>query len=893
MYNVVNLGGGTMKKKIFSRLLAVVLCIILAFSSLSVAYANYVTASLLGNTVSSSRWMSQIKDDTLLSDMSLPGTHDSGTKWINTPIAGAWTTTQDLTIPDQLASGVRYLDIRLAYDSAKTGGAKVMHSTIECLNEYNATMTFTDVCRYLMNFLSGNPTETVVVSIKEDAGDAAQALADAVYNTINSSTYSKYWYTGYSTPTLRNVRGKAVLATRIRQYPGGISLNWGDQGSDGGAVDNGLYKVQDRYNMGADNKWNNAVKPMFDETKPNGKWYINFLSTTGGGISGVSANAGTMNSYFSRYEMVNNKCYGIVAFDYVSENLAKKVYKCNDLVTKTQPNAASGQYYYRININTTQNVADGWTSVSLRLYYKDKNGTGNESSILIFDNTDQYNGYQFVCNIGNWDFSGVVNGFPTKAEFKYDWGYGAKTLKQDLNLYVSGSPSGTMYKCASNSFVNSSYIGKPCVGTEYYFTPSSLFPKPVSVAFNDSNGIVNVPGINSSETYQSPQLASVYDQYGIKWYENVTRYSLNTTYTGVSLLGGVLHISKAANNNPHLAQFSILAEFSNSSTYRFATKTLSLNTNKIQYFFLNSDANVLQEGYEYYGVVPNYLGPTPVKEPTPTIHYIFNGWDNSNAISLSNTVYKATYVPGEHVYDMGVCICGKSLDMSAYASIMIVAKAKLNQTNVYNEKSLNALQQAIDKANEKATSLKGQTEVDQLVTTIQYAINDLELMPYKVTFAYTYVDSDEYVVVTPELNYSEQGVNTFEVPNGLEGSVYKWSVNTSDGDKAFSVNSKQFEYNITEDTLVTCYLTEKESQSTDCKVTFIGKGIKYVTYIKPGKHNLSIVNGEIRLSSQVVCTSVVPFYNLKTLTINGTEYKTRQSVTLSEDTTIYLNYEAK
>lgn len=43
--------------------------------------------------------------------------------------------------------------------------------------------------------------------------------------------------------------------------------------------------------MGASSKWSNAVKPMLDETKPNGVWYVNFLSTTGGGIAGVEPNA--------------------------------------------------------------------------------------------------------------------------------------------------------------------------------------------------------------------------------------------------------------------------------------------------------------------------------------------------------------------------------------------------------------------------------------------------------------------------------------------------------------------------------------------------------------------------------------------------------------------------
>lgn len=880
-----------MKKKVLSRFLAIILCITLVLSSVSVAFANYVTAALIGNDVSSSKWMSQIADNTSLADISIPGTHDSGTKWINTPIAGAWTTTQDLTIPDQLAAGVRFLDIRLAYDSTKTGSAKVMHSSIECLNENNETMTFTDVCRYLAVFLSKNPTETVLVSIKEDAGDAAQALANAVYNTINT-TYANFWYTGYSTPTLRNVRGKAVLTSRIRQYPGGISLNWGDQGSDGGAVDNGLYKVQDRYNMGADNKWNNAVKPMFDETKPNGKWYINFLSTTGGGISGVSANAGTMNSHFSKYEAVNNKCYGVIFFDYISENLAKKVYKCNDLVAKNQPNKLSGQYYYRINLNTTSNVADGWSKVSLKLYYKEKNGTGEEKSILIFDQSDQYNGYQFVCNLGNWDFSGVVNGFPTKAEFIYDWGYGKKNLKQNFRMYVSGSPSGTMYECARNDFDAWSSSSTPRKGTEYYYTSSSIYPKITSLAFDSTDSTVNVPAYNSTEEYRSVQSASVLDQYDVKWYESVTRYTLNSAPTGVSQTGSTLYISKNANNNPNNTQFSVTAEFSNSSTYKSATKQLTLSTNQIPYLFINSDGTVLQEGKLYYGTTPVYLKSTPTKSPTQEAHYTFNGWDNTNPVSLSNTTYRATYSASEHTYANGVCTCGITLDMSAYNSILEEANTLLAQTNVYTEASLKALQQAVNEVMVKAGSLKSQTDVDNLVKTVQYAINDLKKMPYKVTFDYSYVDSEVFHLVTPEENYSEQGVNIFELPSDVEGYVYKWLVST-ESDKAYYITSRQFEYEITEDTTITCFVSDLETETTGCKLTIIGKGYKTVKYYEPGKYSLSIVNGAVRLSNDLACTSIVPFYKLKSITVDGVEYSTGQSLTITKDTTVYLNYVAK
>ncbi|CAM9430075.1 unnamed protein product, partial [Choristocarpus tenellus] len=51
-----------------------------------------------------------------LTEMSLPGTHDSGTSKMAVAITGPWASTQALGIGDQLLAGVRVLDLRVGYD---------------------------------------------------------------------------------------------------------------------------------------------------------------------------------------------------------------------------------------------------------------------------------------------------------------------------------------------------------------------------------------------------------------------------------------------------------------------------------------------------------------------------------------------------------------------------------------------------------------------------------------------------------------------------------------------------------------------------------------------------------------------------------------------------------
>ena len=404
-------------KKISKKILAIMLVVAFLFgSTLPVSAQSFSTNSLLTTSVSGHNWMSGISDSTALTDITMPGTHDSGTRNVDLP---AWSKTQTLSITEQLNIGVRYFDLRLEHVSDVYYNAQIVHGSSNCWNDKGGHLTLYEVLEDMYAFLNANPSETLIVSVKQDYGNDINALANDVNTLIDLR--SNYWFTGYYTPNLGSVRGKCVLASRISEVGRGISLSWGDQGSDGGAVDSGWMKVQDRYKMGTSSKWSNAVKPMLDETKPNGVWYVNFLSTTGGGIAGVEPNAGTMNGYFRTYEMMNNKCYGIVVIDYATDDLCSKIYKANDLVAKIQPNSEGGQYYYRLNLNTWDDVPSSWQGVSCRLYYKTNNGTGEEKSVLLFDESYAYKGYAFVATVTNNDFTGCVDGYPTRVQMYFNW----------------------------------------------------------------------------------------------------------------------------------------------------------------------------------------------------------------------------------------------------------------------------------------------------------------------------------------------------------------------------------------------------------------------------------------------------------------------------------------
>ena len=70
-------------------------------------------------------WMSYIHDDTKISDISIPGTHESGATHSIFDVSGKC---QDLSIKQQLRVGVRFFDLRLQLVNDEF---KIVHSFVD------------------------------------------------------------------------------------------------------------------------------------------------------------------------------------------------------------------------------------------------------------------------------------------------------------------------------------------------------------------------------------------------------------------------------------------------------------------------------------------------------------------------------------------------------------------------------------------------------------------------------------------------------------------------------------------------------------------------------------------------------------------------------------------
>jgi len=156
-------------------------------------------------------WMSMLPDETLLSALTIPGTHDS------TAYTHAWpfVQTQMMDVSSQLAAGIRYLDLRCG----------LRKDTLEMVHGPTYLgLTFADVLDTIYMWLKKHETEALIVQIKEDRKSEGSTVhfAQAVWQCLAHTP--ERWRTANTTPTLGELRGKIQL---FRRFNGPSLHAWG------------------------------------------------------------------------------------------------------------------------------------------------------------------------------------------------------------------------------------------------------------------------------------------------------------------------------------------------------------------------------------------------------------------------------------------------------------------------------------------------------------------------------------------------------------------------------------------------------------------------------------------------------------------------------------------
>lgn len=260
-------------------------------------------------------WMGSIANERNLAAISIPGTHDSGARF--EPIGGT-AKCQDLTIAQQLDAGIRFLDIRCRH----IGDAFAIHhgSVYQNLN-------FNDVVTACYTFLNANPTETIIMCVKEeyDPTDNTRSF-EQTFDSYTAQQPGK-WYLSSAIPNLGDVRGKIVLLRRFgaSSTPKGIeATNWADNTTFTINNSNSTLRVQDQYQVPDNNaKWTNITNLLSEAKTGNAATlYINFTSGYKPlifGIPSITTVSNAINPQVSNYFTSNTQGrYGILPMDFAT-----------------------------------------------------------------------------------------------------------------------------------------------------------------------------------------------------------------------------------------------------------------------------------------------------------------------------------------------------------------------------------------------------------------------------------------------------------------------------------------------------------------------------------------------------------------------------------------------
>lgn len=287
--------------------------------------ASYKVASLAPLEMNS--WMAGLQDNISISKISIPGTHDSGAR-IDAPVVTGTAKTQDLSIAEQLNAGVRFLDIRCRHiDNSFT----IHHGAIY------QKLNFDDVLNACYAFLESHPSETIIMSVKEeyDASNTTRSF-ESTFDSYTQKNPSK-WDLGTNIPILGEVRGKIRL---LRRFSAGTAkginaTSWADNTTFEINNPGAQLKVQDYYKVtNNDDKWN-GVSNLFNEAKNsnNNRLFINFTSGYKPGIFGIPSIptvSNAINPKLKTFFQSNTKgSYGILPIDFMNAELSELIVKTN------------------------------------------------------------------------------------------------------------------------------------------------------------------------------------------------------------------------------------------------------------------------------------------------------------------------------------------------------------------------------------------------------------------------------------------------------------------------------------------------------------------------------------------------------------------------------------
>lgn len=203
-----------------------------------------------------------------------------------------------------------------------------------------------------------------------------------------------------------------------------------------------------------------------------------------------------------------------------------------------QSNAATaGSYKVRIFADVSNGAKlDG---SDMRLYYKDKNGTGTSNYYQFKSGSDGSGDWYDDGGDASYEFT--VNGFPDYMYLNYKIASGLRQLEFTIYLYVWNYNTNSWVELTRNSYSDKSDLTESKSFTRNTSTTSK--PSASAVVWDSTSTLTGTVPLSGTATIGTGT-AKVKDQYGVNWYadpsfsihSNTTTYNSNQTVaTGISL----------------------------------------------------------------------------------------------------------------------------------------------------------------------------------------------------------------------------------------------------------------------------------------------------------------------------------------------------------------------
>lgn len=175
-------------------------------------------------------WMERLDDNAYLSQVSIPGTHDSATGegwtgFLGEMFGPSMGLTQDLSIAQQLDCGVRAFDLRPCVNECEL---VINHGILQTKAKFPETL------RLLCQFVADHPTEFVIVIMRHesDGDDNDSKWGNMMNNSLNGDDIRPHLADYKRDVTVGELRGKVLVLSRdsyASKPVGGLISGWGHQ----------------------------------------------------------------------------------------------------------------------------------------------------------------------------------------------------------------------------------------------------------------------------------------------------------------------------------------------------------------------------------------------------------------------------------------------------------------------------------------------------------------------------------------------------------------------------------------------------------------------------------------------------------------------------------------